>query len=145
MRDFKIKQADLVSTTPTTPTVADQPYNHGYSDEEVRRITDLHNELKARDLKSNPISLEEYKKIVVPFLRINRVEAFNLKAASAKKPKEPKAAKAPKEPKVAKPKKLSKKAIEVELSRIVMAKAMGTSVSETDLAFFNEHTKSNLL
>ena len=145
MRDFKIKQADLVSTAPTIATAVEQPYNHGYSDEEVRRITDLHNELKARDLKSNPISLEEYKKIVVPFLRINRTNAFNLKAASVKQPKAPKEPRAAKAPKVAKPKKLTKKAIEAELSRIVMAKAMGTQLSEADLAFFNEHTKSNLL
>lgn len=143
MRDFKFKQTDLtVIPEPEIP----KPYDHGYDEATVAKITQLHAEAKARDLKANPITLEEFKNVVVPFLRINRTEAFNIKAANTKVPKVkiPKEVKV-KEPKVLKPKKLTKKFIESELSRIIMSKATGVALSEADTTFFSEHTKSDLL
>ena len=74
------------------------PYNHGFSEEEVYKITSYINELEKRDLVEEPVSLEEFKNYVVPWYRIKRTEDFILNATKVKEKKvrEPKA---PKEPK----------------------------------------------
>ena len=109
-------------------------YDHGYTEEEVLRIKQRREEIFKRDLYAEPVTTEEFKTIIVPFCRINRTEKFIL--APEKKSKVPKA---PKE------KKLTKKEIKLRMNNIIIAKAMGQSVSQEDEIFFKENTKEEKL
>lgn len=120
---------------PTITIPEEKPkYDHGYSEEEVLRIKQRREEIFKRDLYAEPVTTEEFKTIIVPFCRINRTEKFIL--APEKKPKAPKA---PKE------KKLTKKEIKLRMNNIIIAKAMGQSVSQEDEIFFKENTKEEKL
>ena len=123
---------------PTITIPEEKPkYDHGYTEEEVLCIKQRREEIFKRDLYAEPVTTEEFKTIIVPFCRINRTEKFIL--APEKKVKEPKA---PKEPKA---KKLTKKEIKLRMNNIIIAKAMGQSVSQEDEIFFKENTKEEKL
>lgn len=116
------------------------PYEHGYSETQVIEITQAKENLEKRNLAEEPVTLEEFKTIIVPFQRIKRTTTFNLnpeKIKITKPKKEPK-------PKVIKPpkvKKLTKKYIESEMSRIIFAKAMEQELTEEDNLFIEAHTQ----
>ena len=129
MEDNKNKFAPTITIPEEKPK-----YDHGYTEEEVLCIKQRREEIFKRDLYAEPVTTEEFKTIIVPFCRINRTEKFIL--APEKKPKAPKA---PKE------KKLTKKEIKLRMNNIIIAKAMGQSVSQEDEIFFKENTKEEKL
>lgn len=116
-------------------------YDHGYSEEEVIRLTELNKELDKKIEKGYEPTLEEFKTIVAPMFRINRKEPFILN-----KPKE-KPVKVPKEKKekvvkekVPKVKKLTAKEIKARqerLNKIIMKKAAGIELSSDDTEFLD--------
>ncbi len=135
-------------TVVTEPAIA-QVYSSGYSEEEILLITIAHKKLSDRNLKVEPVTLEEFKTIVIPWQRINRTEAFNLnpdKVKAVRQPKEPSARKpratASKESKVSK---LTKKFISDKLSDIIFQMAAGEPVSNEDMVFFTTHTNKDLV
>jgi len=137
-------KAPIGVTEPSVPQV----YSSGYSEEEILLITIAHKKLSDRNLKVEPVTLEEFKTIVIPWQRINRTEAFNLnpdKVKAVRQPKEPSARKpratTSKEPKVPK---LTKKFIADKLSDIIFQMAAGEPVSTEDQEFFTTHTSREL-
>lgn len=112
-------------------------YNHGYSEEEVSKITNTIKNIELRDLINEPVSFEEFKNYVVPWFRIKRTEDFILKEVK------PKATKGPKTPKVTKPKapkKMTKKAIQDELTRLLFKQVSGQALTPEEQAFYNNPT-----
>ncbi len=140
-------RALTVTTEPAVPQV----YSSGYSEEEILLITIAHKKLSDRNLKIEPVTLEEFKTIVVPWQRIHRTEAFNLnpdKVKAVRQPKEPSARK-PRasatdstEPKVPK---LTKKFIAEKLSDIIFQMAAGETISDGDMVFFTTHTSKEIV
>jgi hypothetical protein len=131
---------------PITEAITSQPeeaiYDHGYSEEEVIRLTELNKELDKKVDKGYEPTLEEFKTIICPMFRINRKEAFILnkpKEKPVKVPKEKKV-KEPKAPKTPKPKKLTAKEIKARqerLNKIIMKKAAGAELNEDDKEFLD--------
>ncbi len=121
-----------VSTVPDVPEV--KPYDHGYSEEEVHRITIARNEIVKRDLSKEPVTLEEFKTIIAPWFRIHRTEEFILHPAKEKVAKEPKA------PKEAKPKKLTKKQTTELLTQLIFKLATGIPFTDSEKVFYFEQT-----
>lgn len=115
-------------------------YNHGFSEEQVHTITLAKSNLDKRNLSEFPVTLEEFKTIIIPWQRIKRTEAFNL---NPEKPKKEKVIRVPKVkvPKEPKQKKLTKKFINDEMSRIIFKKAMGQELSPDELIFIEAHTQ----
>ena len=111
-------------------------YSHGFTDIEAAELKAAHNKLGKRNLSEDPVTLQEFRDIVVPYLRIVRTTAFNLNPEKIKPVKIPKIPKV-KEPKV---KKLTKKFIKEELSRLVFAQAIGETITEEDILFIATHT-----
>ena len=123
---------------PEVPTVIN--YSHGFSEQQVYEITLAKTNLDKRNLSEFPVTLEEFKTIIVPWQRIQRTVAFNLfpeKVKPVKVPKIPKV-KVPKEPK---PKKLTKKFINDEMGRLIFKRAMGQELSQEELTFIETHTQ----
>lgn len=116
-------------------------YSHGFTDIEAAELKAAHNKLGKRNLSEEPVTLQEFRDIVVPYLRIVRTTAFNLNPEKIKPVKIPKIPKV-KEPKVKEPKvkKLTKKFIKEELSRLVFAQAIGETITEEDILFIATHT-----
>lgn len=121
---------------PTTLNVV-QPklYDHGFTVEEVISITAKKKQLEKRNLSEEPVTLEEFKDIVVPFQRIQRTEIFNLNPEKEKKVRVLKE-------KVVKEKvvRLTKKFIESKITEIVYKMARGEELLEEETEFFNKHT-----
>lgn len=124
------------------PQEPEEPkYDHGYSEEEAIRLTELNKELDKKIEKGYEPTLEEFKTIVAPMFRINRKEPFILnkpKEKPVKVPKEKKA-KVVKE-KVPKVKKLTAKEIksrQERLNKIIMKKAAGIELSSDDTEFLD--------
>lgn len=72
-------------------------YSHGYNEEDVKKLTLAKELVDKRDLIDFPVTLDEFKSVIVPYLRIQRTEAFNInteivKVKSVKPPKPPSAA-----------------------------------------------------
>lgn len=112
------------------PTQVDKsPYSHGFTQEEVLYIKANFTLLEKRDKTKEPVTLEEFKNIVIPACRINRTEEFILNP-----PKVKKVAKLPKLPK------LTKKAIRERLEVIILKKVQGKEVTEEEDSFFIEHS-----
>jgi len=116
----------------TTPV-----YVHGFSNEQVATIKEGKAGLDARNLAEEPVTLEEFKTIVVPWNRIHRVEQFILHI------EKPKVAKTPRAKKIVVPKvkKLTKKAIKEKLDSIIGKKMFGAEVTEEEEAFYNEQVE----
>ena len=114
-----------------TSLITEQPntYNHGYSIQEVDKLKTAKAELDKRNLTQEPVTLEEFKTIVVPWNRVLRVEEFIL--ADTKKPKE-------KATRIVKPKKLTKKAIKEKLNVIIFKKASGKELTKDEQIFMDE-------
>lgn len=114
--------------------------SHGYTIDEVSEIKTKFKELEVKVLSGYTHSIEEYKTIVIPHIRINRSEAFNLFQKDVKeKPLKPI------KEKVVKPKKLTKKAIKDKIEGCLGKLAFGEALSDDEWNFFNEHTKSEKL
>ena len=127
-------------------------YDHGFSEEEVARLKSLKAELDKKLLSGYRTTIEDMKNIVVPWLRVNRTEEFNLKAPKEKPPKAEKGEKAPrkprepKEPKAPKAKKLTakeRKEINLRIQKIFALKAAGRELSDEDKEFI-EYAKGVL-
>ena len=73
---FARKVADLAVGVEVA--TADDVYDHGFSPDEVVGIEDKYFGLFKRDLALEPTTLDEFKTIIVPWLRIHRTKAFNL-------------------------------------------------------------------
>lgn len=110
-------------------------YDHGFTPEEVITITAKKKELEKRNLAEEPVTLEEFKDIVVPYQRIQRTEVFNLNPEKEKKVRVIKE-------KVVKEKvvRLTKKYIESKITEIVYKMARGEELLEEETEFFNKHT-----
>jgi hypothetical protein len=117
------------------PIVAEKPiYVSGYTPEEEERIKKAKALLDKRDLAKDPVTLLEFKTIVAPWYRINRVEEFILHPVKEKK------VKAPKEPKVPKIKKLTKKQAAEKLSSIIFKLAIQDDLTDEERTWYKEHT-----
>lgn len=127
-------------------------YDHGIPADKVDEIKQLHEALEKRVKNGGePMSLEEFAQVQIPWLRIHRTEVFILnpekpkKVAKEKVPKEPKALRASKASKEVKEKALTKKQIAAKLSEIIMKMAMGQALSEEDQVFFDEQNNKPLV
>jgi hypothetical protein len=134
------------------PTESEQAvkYDHGYTEEQVILVTNARKELDKRDLVAFPVTLDEFKAIIIPFQRISRTTAFNLNPEKPKKVVKEKGEKLPatRKPRVAKvvgEKKLTKKAIEEKLSDIIFKLATGTDITDEEQTFFTLHTTKSLI
>lgn len=123
---FAPKKMDLEEVPPIQ-------YESGYTTDQIHEITLAHTMLSKRDLVGQPVTLEEFRDIIVPFFRIKRVEAFNLNVGKEKVKKE-------RVPKEVKPKKLTKKQIEAKILEIAFKKAKNEELTEEETLFFNNHT-----
>lgn len=110
-------------------------YDHGFSEEQVMWIKQKKEEINKRDLNKFPVTLDEFKTIIVPWQRIHRTEEFILHPVKVKKPRAPKA------PKVVKPKKLTKKQIKDKLNDIIFKQATGEQLTTEETTFFDEQMK----
>lgn len=107
-------------------------YEHGYSLEQVERLKLAKAAIEKRNLAENPVTLEEFKTIIVPWNRVHRTEVFNLipaKKVAAKKPR------------VAKVKKLTKKALQEKLNDVIFRKASGNDITNEEEEFLAEQLK----
>lgn len=112
-------------------------YDSGFTADQIHEITLAHSTLTKRDLVGQPVTLEEFRDIIVPFFRIKRVETFNLNVGKEKVKKERVA-------KEAKPKKLTKKQIEAKVLEIAFKKAKKEELTQEEDEFFNTHTNQLL-
>lgn len=118
--------------------VIEQPkentYDHGYSVEQVVKIKEEKQKIESRDLRENPVTLTEFKEIIVPWNRIHRVEAFNLNTVAKKVTKAKKAT-------VTKPKRMTKKAIAAKLEEIALKQLQDIALTEEETAFYDEQVQ----
>lgn len=114
-----------------------QVYDHGFSEEEVVKITNAVKAIESRDIVNEPVTFEEFKNYVVPWFRIQRTSDFILKETKAKATK---AARVPKEPKPKAPKKLSKAAAKAELNRLIFKLATGSEFTPEEQEFYDNYT-----
>lgn len=122
----------------TTPIEKTAKYDHGFSDKQVATIKEGKLTLDSRDLTKFPVTLEEFKTIVVPWNRIHRVEQFILHPVKEKTTK----VKPIRTPRV---KKLTKKAIAEKINSIVFKMATGEEVSTEEKTFYEEQVKASTL
>jgi hypothetical protein len=130
-----------------TPAETVQAYAHGVRPELVEDIKQQKVALEKRiNNGGEPVSLDEFKEIVIPWIRIHRTEVFILNPEKPKKEKKVKEVKPPKEKKATAPKekKLTAKQVQARISAIVMAKAMGQIISEEDRMFFKEQAGGDI-
>ena len=113
-------------------------YSHGFSESEVIKIKSEREAIYNRDILKNPVSIEEFKNVIVPWIRIHRTEEFILHPEKIKVVRE-------KKPKVIKEKKLTKKQIKDKITDIIMRMAAGEEISEEDSTFMNIYNEENSL
>ena len=118
----------------TTPITEQPTFDHGYTIEQVDELKLLKKAIELRNLGEQPVTLKEFKEIVVPWNRAHRGEQFVLFAEKKATTKE-------KKPRVAKPKKLTKKAIQDRLNDLIFKKATGKDITEEEQAFVDEQFK----
>ena len=120
------------------PEEAPPPYSSGYTPAEEQTIRKLKEALELRDLVKEPVTLEEFRTIVIPWIIIDRTEAFVL---NPEKIKVAKAAKVPKEPGVKAPrvKKPTKKELQDRYIAVAMNVARGAEISAEDMEFYNNY------
>ncbi len=121
-------------------------YKHGYSNDDVTRITLAKKSIDARDLSEEPVTLDEVREAIVPWNRIHRVKEFNLHPVKQKVVKESSLT-AGRKRVAAKPKvkKLTKKFIAEELGKIVFKVALKEKLTEEEQAFYDEHSSKEEL
>lgn len=115
-------------------------YNHGFSPEEVLDITSRRNEIMKRDLKTNPLSIEE-QTLILKWCRINRTETFILNSKVKKEKSEKTKVEKVKKEKV---KKLTKKEIKARITILIMKIAQGEQLSDEENIFYETHTGGTL-
>lgn len=108
-------------------------YTHGYTPEEVEHITQKKKLLEKRNLVEEPVTLDEFRSIIIPFQRIQRTEIFNLNPEKEKKVRVLKE-------KVVKVKKLTKKQINDEVTRIVFKRINNEELTEEEDTFLQANT-----
>lgn len=110
-----------------------EEYHHGYTEEQVEEIKKKFSLIEDRQ----DISLEQFRDIVIPHIRIHRITEFKLaKEKKVRKVKEPK------EPKEPKAKKLTKKQIDAKVFEITFKIAAGKDITEEEKEFYTQY-KSN--
>lgn len=143
--------------SPSTTSIAQpeddiHPYSHGIEPSKVDSIIAAKIAIESRiNNGGEPVTLEEFKEIIIPWLRIHRTTEFILnrpKEKKAKEPREPKASrapKAPKEPKPVKEKKMTKKDIEKLLNSCIMKMATGQTLTSEEQEFFNQQANVKII
>lgn len=116
-------------------------YVSGYTEEEEIKIKQAKALLDERDLAAFPVTLEEFKNVIVPWFRISRTEEFILHPEKVKKVRVLKE-KVVKEKviRVPKVKKLTKAQIQYKMSELVMKLAMKEEFTEEETEFFRIQT-----
>jgi len=149
MEKVEIKRVNPFATT--LPDEQATLYSHGIPLEKVDLIKQQKANLEKRiNNGGEAVTLDEFKEIVIPWLRIHRTEAFILnkpkeKEKKVRDPKEPKAPRQPKVPKPLKEKRLTKKETEKRLSVCIIKKALGQLLSEEEQAFFDEQARIKII
>jgi hypothetical protein len=105
-------------------------YTSGFTIEEEQLIKKAKTALELRDLLKEPVTLEEFKTVVVPWFRIVRTEDFILNPEKVKKVRVIKE-------KEIKPKKPTKAFIKAEIQRLIFKLSRGEAFSEEETIFFN--------
>jgi hypothetical protein len=121
-------------TANLVPVEEEAKYIHGFSEVEVSRI-----KRERKEIEGKEITLEMFKNIVVPYLRITRTEAFNLNVEKVKPPKIPKPPKPPKPP--------TKAALKKKHKLLINNVKEGITVSEEEVNFlkkYNEAIENNI-
>ena len=116
------------------------PYISGYTPEEEDRIKKAKALLDKRDLVLEPVTLQEFRDIVAPYYRIDRIEQFILHPVKEKKvrvPKEPK-------PKVPKVRKLTKKQAEEKLQGLIFKLAVQDDITDEERLWYKEYTGGDI-
>jgi len=108
-------------------------YSHGYNEEEVKKITLAKELIDKRDLIDYPVTLNEFKVVIIPYLRIQRTEAFNINTEVVKV----KVTKPPKPPSAAALKKRYKTIQKSILDEV--------DVNEEDMEFYTNYTNQESL
>jgi hypothetical protein len=126
----------MAFTKPTiniNPDESEKPkYHHGFTESQVQEILHKKELIDKRDIITSPVTREEFRTIIIPWLRIHRTEEFILKEVKVKPPKAPK---------VIKVKKPTKAQIKKRLNDLIFQIALGNELNEDDKAFYDEHTK----
>jgi len=113
-------------------------YDHGFSDQEVIMIKEGKKQLDKRLLEGKKPTLLEFKEIVVPWNRINRVEAFILNPEKKKVVRKKAVSTTVKGRAKPKTKKLTKAQIQNRINSIMLKMMSGEKVSEEDSKWYNE-------
>lgn len=108
-------------------------YTSGFTIEEEQSIKKAKVALELRDLLKEPVTLEEFKTIVVPWFRIVRTEDFIVNPEKVKKVRVVKE----KVVKEVKPKKPTKAFIKAEVQRLIFKLSRSEPFSEEENVFFN--------
>jgi len=129
----------MAFVVPTTVTQVNEVakvavYSSGYTEEQEENIKKLRLGIDRRDLSIEPVTLEEFRDIIVPWFRIHRTEEFRLH------PEKVKVVRVPKEPKVKTPKekKLTKAQTQAKFQMLVMRAALGQPMTEEEEAFYKQ-------
>lgn len=118
-----------------------KPYSHGYSHQEVEEIKAKKKMLEARLLANgSPVTLEEFKTIVVPHIRIHRTEEFIFKPDKPVKPKKEPVIREAKQPKAPKAPKITKKQELQVLQQLMFKLAQGGKLTPEEQVFFDKQT-----
>lgn len=124
-------------------------YSHGIPPEKVEGIKQVKLALEKRVMDGGePVTLQEFRDVIVPFQRIHRTEVFILNPVKVKQvriPKEPKV-KVPRvaKEKIVKEKKMTKKQLELKLNELLFKK-FTLGLSDEEEAFLNEHTGEKII
>lgn len=125
-------------------TSLEQKYDHGYSIEEVEKIKEVFKILSKKVSEGYEVSLEEFKTIIIPHIRIHRTEEFILN----EKPEKVKKEKIIKEKIEKIPKERKKKEIKIKpewgeekLQEIALKMALGENLTKEEIEFFNKTVK----
>lgn len=111
-------------------------HTSGYTPEQEQEIKKAKSSLELRDLLKEPVTLEEFKSIVVPWFRISRTEDFILHPEKVKKVRVVKE-KVVKEVKVKKP---TKAFIKTELQRLIFKLSRSEEFTVEETEFFTIYT-----
>jgi len=111
-------------------------FSSGYTEEQEQEIKLAKAKLELRDLLKEPVTLEEFKTIVVPWFRVVRTEDFILHPEKVKKVRVIKE-KVVREPKVKKP---TKAFIKSEVQRLIFKLSRSEEFTEEEKVFFNTYT-----
>jgi len=127
----------MFAPIPVEPEIV--KYESGFTEDQEHEIVLKHSLISKRNLTEEPITLEEFRDVIVPYFRVKRTEAFNLNVGKEKVKKERVVKEKVVKEKVVKEKKLTKKEIEKQIMSLAFKKARGEDLTETEQEFFDKH------